>query len=273
MSTVELGTVAFAVAGDARLVSRLSPELDPYHSQRAADLGLHFIVAPQTQHELGEMDVGVTHLPDAGGCDLRLVARDAVATYLDSQRLLTIAIDPRLLSQHRLATVYVSRLLLRAFLAEWVVWHGGFAIHASAAVHDGEAILFCGSSGAGKSTIVSHFPNQRVLNDDFSVVRRLDDRFWCGGTPITLKPKITVSPGRFPVRGLYQIVQSARLERQRLTPEAMLPWMVPNVHCFGRGGEGASRLLTVCTEFVQTVECGILEFNLTENVWSALGQP
>lgn len=61
-------------------------------------------------------------------------------------------------------------------------------LHASVIEREGKAILFLGSSGAGKSTHTrlweQHIPGSRLLNDDEPVVRIMEDgSVWVFGSP------------------------------------------------------------------------------------------
>ena len=61
---------------------------------------------------------------------------------------------------------------------------GGFVVHASSAVRNGEAFLFAGVSGAGKTTISRLAPpDAHVLTDEISYVRKEADGYFAYGTP------------------------------------------------------------------------------------------
>lgn len=69
--------------------------------------------------------------------------------------------------------------MARIFFAQACVAQGAFLLHASCVVADGQATLFMGCSGTGKSTHarlwLSEFPGTRLINDDNPVVRVLPD--------------------------------------------------------------------------------------------------
>lgn len=84
--------------------------------------------------------------------------------------------------------------LLRIAFSQTVLLHGGISLHASCVVSQGNAFLFLGKSGTGKSTHarlwVENFPETFLLNDDNPIVRVLDDGTirvfgspWSGKTP------------------------------------------------------------------------------------------
>ncbi len=64
---------------------------------------------------------------------------------------------------------------------------GGLVVHACGMVVEGRALLFCGRSGAGKTTTARlfrrHFPRAQVLSDDRIVLRRRGSGWLAFGTP------------------------------------------------------------------------------------------
>ena len=68
-----------------------------------------------------------------------------------------------------------------------LVLYSGMMLHASAVELNGEAYLFSGPSGMGKSTHTKMwenlFPGARVFNDDKPALRLLDGKWYAYGTP------------------------------------------------------------------------------------------
>jgi hypothetical protein len=85
----------------------------------------------------------------------------------------SFAFSPTGSDAHCVAPPGTDRGLLESMaigpLFSFLVWlRGGQALHASAVVVDGQAIAFCGTSGAGKSTTAAQFVRlgHRLLTDD-----------------------------------------------------------------------------------------------------------
>lgn len=98
------------------------------------------------------------------------------------------------LSQSSAATTPALGSLLRIAFSQTVLLHSGISLHASCVVNQGNALLFLGKSGTGKSTHarlwVENIPDTSLLNDDNPFVRILDDGSirafgspWSGKTP------------------------------------------------------------------------------------------
>jgi len=77
----------------------------------------------------------------------------------------------------------LDELLFQHHLAR----HGGLVVHASAVLMRGRVVLFCGQSGAGKTTTARLWRRHRrgaiVLSDDRVVLRLRRGRLWAFGTP------------------------------------------------------------------------------------------
>lgn len=63
----------------------------------------------------------------------------------------------------------LRNLVKQTFLIRLVA-RGGLALHAASVVHDGEAWVFFGPSGVGKTTLARCVPLRRVLNDELTVI-------------------------------------------------------------------------------------------------------
>lgn len=51
-------------------------------------------------------------------------------------------------------------------------------LHSSAIEIDNRAVLFCGKSGAGKSTIISHYNSPEILTDEISTLQTINGGSW-----------------------------------------------------------------------------------------------
>lgn len=51
-------------------------------------------------------------------------------------------------------------------------------IHASSMIKDNTALLFMAPSGSGKSTIVKNFPSNKVLSDDITILKKINNKFY-----------------------------------------------------------------------------------------------
>jgi len=133
---------------------------------------------------------------------------------------------------------------LRVLAAHVLVLDGGVLLHSAAVVSAGEAHLFVGASGAGKSTIshAAQSAGRSVVSDDLNVVT---SEFALGGSSFFSEIG-TRREGSYPLRGIY------RLEKG--TEDALRP--------MGQGEALAS--LIACAPFVNHSRF------LTHRLWANL---
>ncbi len=101
--------------------------------------------------------------------------------------------------------------LLRTTYSQAVLRYEGLSVHASTIVFQGQAFLFMGKSGTGKSTHarqwLSAFPGSQLLNDDNPIVRIIDGipivygSPWSGKTPCYRNLQ-------YPIAGIVRLEQA-----------------------------------------------------------------
>lgn len=83
--------------------------------------------------------------------------------------------------------------------------YDGMMLHASATVIDGEAYLFAGQSGIGKSThadlLKKNYPSAMLINDDKPALRYVDGRWMVYGTPWSGKNGININAS-YPLKAI-----------------------------------------------------------------------
>jgi hypothetical protein len=135
---------------------------------------------------------------------------------------------------------------------------GALVLHACGVAVEGRAILFCGRSGAGKTTMArlwrSHAREAVVLSDDRMVVRWLDGRPWAFGTPWHGSGRYASPEGR-PLGAIFFLRQSRRPSvRAVREPRAGAELFT---RCFPPLWEarGVQAVLRACARLVGAVPC------------------
>jgi hypothetical protein len=133
---------------------------------------------------------------------------------------------------------------------------GGLVLHACGVASSGGAILFCGRSGAGKTTMARrwrrHVRRGVVLSDDRMVVRFVQGRPWTYGTPWHGSGKYA-SPAGAPLRAIFFLRRSSRpFVRPLATPRAGAALFA---RCFPPLWEerGVRTVLQTCARLAQVV--------------------
>jgi hypothetical protein len=109
----------------------------------------------------------------------------------------------------------IAELILLNYLAT----RDGGLLHSCGVAHEGRGYLFCGRSGAGKSTTAQLWDGTgTVLNDDRTLLRRASDRsFSIHGTPWH-GDFSKINPGSAPLTAVFFLEQAERNYAQRVTP-------------------------------------------------------
>ena len=153
-----------------------------------------------------------------------------------------------------------DHILLTTLLAHR---HGGM-LHAGAARLDGAAWVFCGHSGAGKTTLTRawHEAGATLINDDRVILRMQGDAAFAGAAPWH-GVESRVTPGLHPLRGLCFLRQGAEdiltplsstEAAGRLSGATFLPLFLK---------DGVPRVLTTWSRILATVPAYELTFTAT----------
>ncbi|MGC8873267.1 MAG: hypothetical protein ACP5SI_02305 [Chloroflexia bacterium] len=137
----------------------------------------------------------------------------------------------------------------------------GVLLHAAALVDSGEAVLFVGESGAGKSTMTRLWAGSgaRFLSDDRAIVRKWGSVYWTYGTPWHGDAGVA-SPGKAPLGKLLFLRKATRHAARPLASRDALARLL--VNCFPTfwDREGMAFTLGFLAEMVESVPCYELEF-------------
>ena len=154
--------------------------------------------------------------------------------------------------------------VLEYFVVRLLGRHDGTLIHASTAIVDGDAYVFVGHSGAGKSTIASiaEAEGARIPTDDRTILTVHDGSPMAWGTPWH-GSLIRKSPEGAPLRGLYLLQQAKEdrcepLTRGRAVKELFVRLIQPRLH-----PTEVQLTLEVLERIVERVPVAILYFRPT----------
>lgn len=152
--------------------------------------------------------------------------------------------------------------LLRIAYSQAVVYRDAVSLHASAVVCGGQAFLFMGKSGTGKSTHsalwLKYIPGTELLNDDNPTLRIVDGKVYAYGTPWSGKTPC-YKPLVYPVKGMARLKQAA-LNRfyQQKEIESFVA-ILPGCSFIHQDAGLYSRLCDTLIRLAELVPVGILE--------------
>lgn len=103
--------------------------------------------------------------------------------------------------------------MLRIVFAQAIIPHGGLSMHSSVVVNEGQAFMFMGKSGTGKSTHsrlwLNHIEGSWLLNDDNPIVRVTGEDVVVYGSPWSGKTPCYRNESA-PVAGIVRLRQAPR---------------------------------------------------------------
>ncbi len=122
-----------------------------------------------------------------------------------------------------LALANVIENFLRILSAHQALAQGGAVLHSAGLVFEGQAWIFAGRSGVGKTTLTgkAHLAGATVLSDDVNLLLREGDGYRAYAVPFTGEFGRTLDHGgaedSYPVAGVVLLEQAQRLAACRVT--------------------------------------------------------
>jgi hypothetical protein len=165
---------------------------------------------------------------------------------------------------------YALDSLLRVLLSWKLLSYEGFLLHAATIVRNGNAYVFTGRSGAGKSTTAAMSPEGSVLTDEISLLRREDGVWRAYGTPFWGEFKAAGSNTSAPVAGIYRLLQAAEHEVTPLSKRETLRMLLPNVLFFSSDPAANQRLLEILSRAAAEISSYNLAFRKDPAFWEVL---
>jgi hypothetical protein len=160
--------------------------------------------------------------------------------------------------------------LIRILLSKILLSRRGFLLHAASVMRNGQAHIFTGHSGAGKSTVASLSPTGSVLTDEISLIRGDEDTWRAFGTPFWGEFHAGDLNQEAPVRGIYSLVQAAEDRVERLSTRDALRALLPNILFFSAEPADHRQLLRILTEALAEVPVYRLYFRKHSGFWEVL---
>jgi hypothetical protein len=159
-------------------------------------------------------------------------------------------------------------------MINWLSRGLGIMMHACGVSHNGQGIIFSGTSGAGKSTVadlwknrISRLKSRRMepskntilLSDDRIIIRKIDGRFFVFGTPWHGDSKVC-SPEEAPLDKIFFLQQARENKVKKIDViKAASRLIVCSFPPFW-DKKGMEFTLNYCAELAQRIPCYELDF-------------
>ena len=161
---------------------------------------------------------------------------------------------------------------LKVLLAYLAFRQGGLLFHAAGLLADGEAFLFTGEGGSGKSTVVALSPGKLALNDDV-VLLRPDGAGWRAyGTPFW-NAEATYRDGQTcngPVAGIFRLVQDHRIYLEPVSAALAASELTINCPTVNVDPMELPVVIGRCRELAEVVTMQRLHFRKSPIFWDLL---
>jgi len=166
---------------------------------------------------------------------------------------------------------YSADAVLRVVHSLILARQGGFLLHSASAILDGNAFLFSGVSGAGKTTISRLAPpDSTILTDEISYIRPEAGGYRAFGTPFAgelSKPGENVSA---PLSALYFLEKGLRNRIEDVQPDEALRRLLRDILFFAEDSALVDLVFQAACHFVERVPVRRLTFAPDERVWETI---
>ncbi len=153
-----------------------------------------------------------------------------------------------------------------------LISNNAFMFHSAAVAYEDEGILFCGNSGAGKSTQANmweKYLKAKPLNYDKPCVLKEGDNYIVHGSPWSGKECLKLND-RKPIKAVVFVKQSKENRAYRLSPAQAFSYMYLNNYVFPLSEEFERKYISVIKDAAENIPVYILECDMSENAVKVL---
>ncbi|MBQ7203251.1 MAG: PqqD family peptide modification chaperone [Eubacterium sp.] len=164
-----------------------------------------------------------------------------------------------------------SYLLMQAYMYR-LVSTGNFMIHSAAAVYKDNGILFCGLSGAGKSTqanLWKKYLHCSILNYDKPCVINDDGKIYAHGSPWSGKEKL-IKNEYVPLKAIVYVVQAQKNSVRKLSPAEAMSHIFLHNYVYPLTEETEKQYLAAIQAVAEKVDIYELSCDVSENAVETL---
>ncbi len=249
--------VALAKAAEARYAAFVAAEDGP------ADLTIQVVARPAGPCGPAVHLLEAALVPDAAGYRLEADGVSADIQLAQGRAGVTLPADEPLSGLEYFLRIACALLAFR---------EGGLLLHAAGLLADGNAYLFTGVSGSGKSTVTALSPHALALSDDLVLLRPMDGRWIAHGTPFW-NPEAAARAGQTasaPVVGIYKLVKAAEVRLEPLSSAGAAAELAANCPVVNGRPELLPELLARCRALARAVPTQRLYFRKDASFWKLI---
>ncbi|NYE03872.1 hypothetical protein F4694_000591 [Bacillus niacini] len=153
----------------------------------------------------------------------------------------------------------------------YIVYHNwGLLIHSSCAIQDGEAHIFAGESGAGKSTVARLSQPRELLSDEATLVKITPDKITIINSPFRSELTEIGSSEIAPLKSIQILHQSIINKRDTLKKADALVDLIDKVFYWAHTPEETKNIIGLMRLLVERVPTYNLYFKKDETFWELI---
>lgn len=162
--------------------------------------------------------------------------------------------------------IYLFDSMLRIFYSVFLLKFNGFLLHSSGIISNGKSFIFCGKSGAGKTTIAKKASNFDLLSDEIVAIRKIDNFWHAFGTPF--RGEINKSGRNLSsrIKSVFFLNKSNYLSCEKLSKKEVLENLMQNVLFFINEHNLKEKVFNICCDFAEEVNGNKLSFALDDSI-------
>jgi len=170
------------------------------------------------------------------------------------------------------ANPYSIDSVLRIVHSLLLAREGGFLLHAASAVREGEAHIFTGRSGAGKTTLSRMAPTEvKLLTDEVSYVRKSMNGYVGYGTPFAGELAKAGENISAPLAAVYLLVQGPENRLEPMDEAEAIRTLMRNILFFAQDEAAVQSVFKSACEFAAKVPMYRMIFTRSSQAWDVIG--
>jgi hypothetical protein len=160
---------------------------------------------------------------------------------------------------------------LRIIHTVYLASRHGFLLHAASAIRNGQAFVFSGVSGAGKTTIARCAPRDAVLlTDEISYIRRVGNQYIASGTPFAGDLGVPGDNVSAPLSKLFFLQKGKENRTEEISKRDALQQLLRNILFFSKEEDLVSQVFDCACDFLERVPAYRLTFVPDVSAWELI---